>query len=336
LFDDGFAASVGLIVAAPDLEARGVSDGAASISTPPMLHLRWSGETFGLGASFSVPFGSKVKWPDGWDGRFELEEARLQILRTEAFAGLRFGMVSFTLGGFVDVGRLGFVKAIDFVDAEGRTSLETSAIGFGGQASVSLRIDGLDVGLSYQSRSRMGFDGYADFSVPAEFSVKAHDQRVSAELVMPDRFRLGVRYRITDTVDVMGDLELVLWSTVKELALDFEDEATTDQILPRNWRTTVVPRIGATWQAFDFLAIRGGVFVDPSPVPEATVSPSSPDSTRIGLSAGAGAEIYAGIGVDVAYQLLVFTGAKSVTGDLAGTEYGGLAHLFGASLRVAL
>lgn len=340
LMQPGLAASAGLIVAAPRLDAEGdgfTTGTDAGVSTPPLAHLRWSGEHFGLGASFSVPFGSQVVWPGDWAGRFDLVEARLRVLRTEAFVGGRFGPISFAAGPYFDVARLSFVKALDFVQTEGRTSIETTATGFGGQASLFYRpMDDLDLGLSYQSRTKLSFDGWADFDVPVEVAQRASDQRIGTELVLPDRFRLGALYRITDSVEVTADLEIVLWSTVKELALDFESEATTDQIQPRNWHTTVTPRVGAAWRLLDFLTLRGGFFVDPSPVPAATVGASSPDSTRVGLSAGAGAELYEGIGLDLAYQLLLFTGAEAESGEMAGVRYGGVAHLFGAALRVTL
>jgi long-chain fatty acid transport protein len=339
LFLPGLSASAGIMVAAPILNAsaEGLDEGARGVSTPPLLHLRWAGESFGLGASFSVPFGSQVVWPKTWAGRFELQEARLQVLRTEAFAGGHIGPVSFAVGPFLDIARLSFVRAIDFVDAEGTTSIETTAKGFGAQASVFVRaLDSLDFGLSYQSRSKLRFSGWADFSVPPEFSQKAADQRLHTELMLPDRFRFGALYRISEDLELLADLELVLWSTVDELALDFEAEATTDQIQRRDWKTTVAPRIGAAWRAIDFLTLRAGFFVDPSPVPKSTVGPSSPDSTRVGLTLGAGADIYAGFGVDVGYQLLIFTGAESESGEMAGVRYGGTAHLFGAALRLAL
>lgn len=340
LMQPGLSASAGLVVAAPRLSAEG--DGFTSgtdrgVSTPPLAHLRWSGEHFGLGASFSVPFGSEVVWPGDWAGRFDLIEARLRVLRTEAFVGGRIGPVSFAAGAYVDVAQLSFVRALDFVQTEGRTSIETTANGFGGQASIFYRpIDDLDLGFSYQSRTKLSFDGWADFTVPAEVAQRAGDQRIATTLVLPDRFRLGALYRITEDVEVAADLEIVLWNTVDELALDFASEATEDQIQPRDWRTTVTPRIGAAWRLVDFLTLRGGLFVDPTPVPAATVGPSSPDSTRVGLSAGAGAELYQGIGLDLAYQLLVFTGAEAKSGEMAGVRYGGVAHLFGAALRVAL
>ncbi len=339
LFRPGLAAAAGVVIAAPILDATadGLDAGARGVVTPPLLHLRWAGESFGLGASFSVPFGTQVVWPDGWAGRFELQQAHVQVFRTEAFAGGRLGPVSFAAGAFVDVARLSFLRALDFVDTEGSTSIETRAHGFGGEASVFVRaFDALDLGLSYQSRSRLAFSGWADFSVPPEFSAKAADQRLTTRVTLPDRFRLGALYRVTDTVEVVADLELVLWSTIDQLALDFENEETTDQVQPRNWKTTVAPRLGASWRALDFLTLRAGFFVDPSPVPRSTVGPASPDSTRIGLTAGAGLEIYGGLGLDLGYQLLLFTGQEAESGEMAGVRYGGQVHLFGAALRLVL
>ena len=56
----------------------------------------------------------------------------------------------------------------------------------------------------------------------------------------------------------------------------------------------------------------------------------------VGLTLGAGADIYAGFGVDAGYQLLIFTGKEAEGGEMPGVRYSGTAHLAGFALRLKL
>jgi long-chain fatty acid transport protein len=341
VFAPGLELSLGALLAAPKLEASGESWTAATAggaSVPPHLHLRYATDTFALGASFTVPFGSEVRWPDDWERRFDVVSARLKVLRVSGFGAYKFGSISVAAGPFVDFGSLALDRAIDFIDAEGKTSIETHSTSLGALAAVFFRAtEELDLGLSYQSRSSLSLTGYADFDVPPELRGKASDQAVNAKLMLPDRLTAGALYRVNEELDLAFDLEVLLWSTVDELRIDFANEDMTDVSQRRDWSATVTPRIGATYRALSWLELRGGAFLDPSPVPEETVGPSSPDSTRIGLTLGAGAE-YKGFAFDLGYQLLMFTGSTSKAEDLEGVSFGGSAHLVGLSLgyRAAL
>lgn len=332
----GLHASIGALVAAPSLSAEGSGWSAATAggaSVPPHLHLRWAGETLAFGASVTIPFGSAVRWPEAWERRYDLIEANLRVVRTSAFAAYRVGDFSFAAGPFIDAGSLSLVRAIDFIEAEGRTSIETHATGFGLVAAAFWQASGvLDLGLSYQSRSSLSLTGFADFTVPPELRGRASDQAVTAELTLPDRITLGALFRATETVELNVDLEVLAWSTVDELHLDFAGEDMTDVRQPRDWRATVTPRAGASWLALDWLKVRGGIFFDPSPVPVETLGPSSPDSSRIGLTLGAGAELVKNLSLDAGYQLLLFTGATTAGESTGGVSYAGTAHLAGLSI----
>lgn len=330
----GLAASVGVVLATPSLSAsgEGFEANSSNVSTPPHLHARYMGEHFGLGASLTVPFGSKVHWPDDWERRFELRTADVQVVRVSAFLATRFDFVSIAVGPHYDVGSLGFVRSIDFVDTEGTASIETRATGFGVSASIFARPrDDIDLGLSYTSRTTLDFDGYADFDAPPEFSGRLQDGAIRTSVTLPDRFRLGARWRPTTAWEVLADLDLTLWNTIDALDLDFESEDTDDLLQPRDWRATLTPRAGVRFSALSFLDLRAGAYFDPSPVPASTVGPGSPDSSRIGLTLGAGLALAEAVRVDLGYQLVRFTGAEA-----ADIRYGGTVHLVGASVAARL
>ena len=298
------------------------------------MHLAWSNEQFTAGATFSVPFGSKVAWPEDWARRFDVQQASLTVLRASAFAGYRWRNLAFAVGPFVDFGHLEIQRAIDFVDVEGVTSLDTRATGFGGHAAMFVRAtDSLDLGLTYRSRSKLSLSGYADFSVPAEFRGRAPDQAVSTKIILPDRIAMGANWRVRPDLELTADLEAWVWSTVDELLIDFAEEGTSDVRQARDWRSTLVPRVGATWIAFDWLKVRAGGYIDPTPTPKETVGPSSPDSTRLGLSLGATVSVLPSVDLSVAYQRIQFLGSTEQT---EAVRFSGSADLAGASVSVRL
>ncbi len=335
--DEGFVVSAGAVLGFPSVTAKSEAwsvGSDADLVTPPMLHARFSNGDFAAGASLTVPFGSSVNWPVGWPGRFELQKAKLTDLRISAFAGASFDRFAVAAGPFMDVASLLIERSLDFVEEEGQTQIDMRARGFGATIAAYFRpSDQLALGLNYTSRSKLSFSGYADFSVPPEFSGRAQDTKITSIVRLPDRITLGALYAVNEELKLSADLELVLWSTVDRLALDFESAETADVIQPRNWHTTVVPRIGGAYQVLDWFQVRGGMFLDPSPVPKDTVGPSSPDSLRFGLAFGAGAELASGFAIDAGYQLIFLTGAKSEaeSATLSGVSYSGLVNLIGLS-----
>ncbi len=339
MMSPGLAASLGLVIAAPSLKASGEGFDVRSsdVSLPPHLHVRFTGEHFGVGASVTVPFGSRVEWPEDWAGRFDLRSANMQVIRASAFLSGRYDFVSVAVGPHFDSATLGFVRSIDFIDTEGTAAIETKANGIGVSASVFARpLDALDVGLSYASRTKLSFEGFADFDAPPEFSGRVQDGAISTAVTLPDRFRLGARYRPAQDWEVLADLELTLWSTIDRLDLDFASEDTDDIEQVRDWKTTVTPRIGARYSVLSFLDVRAGAYFDPSPVPSQTVGPGSPDSSRVGLTAGAGLALIEQVRVDLGYQLVLFTGADGTNESEDTVYYDGAVHLVGASIAARL
>lgn len=336
----GFRLSLGAVLAAARLEASNdafTSSTDSGLSVPPNAHLSWSNDMFAAGASFTIPFASNVSWKDDWERRFDVQQASITVMRASAFVGMKLGPVSFAAGPFVDFASLELRRAIDFIEAEGSTALDTTAIGFGGHAGVFVQaVDTLDIGLTYRSRSSLKLEGFADFSVPAEFRNTVPDQAITTNITLPDRIALGAVWRVREDLEIAADIEVYLWNTFDALVIDFANEGTDDVTQARDWSPTFVPRLGASYAVLDWLTIRAGGFVDPSPAPSTTASPSSPDSTRLGLSLGASVALPWGIQVALAYQHLEFLGVTSEAEGMDGLRFSGSADLAGLSLGLEI
>ena len=336
LFGKGLTLSGGAIMALPSIKADLGSEAITtedSLSFPPNLHIAYSDETFAAGASFTVPFGSGIKWPEDWDYRFDIVSAEMRVLRTSAFVGARYGMVSVAAGPNLDIGKLGLERSIDFISDEGKVDIDTSAIALGGHAGIFVQpLENLSFGLSFRSASSFKFEGSANFETPDEFQSRATNGPVSTSLTMPTRWAFGVQWAPLRALELAAEVEYNQWSSVDVLLIDFQDPGTEDVEKVRDWSDTTAFRFGAAYDVDDGLALRGGVFWDPSPVSAASVGVDSPDSSRLGLSLGVGLNLSESLGIDVGYQYLGFQGAQT-EGATDQISFEGQAHLMGLAFR---
>jgi long-chain fatty acid transport protein len=333
----GVRFGVGLLAARPALTARG-SDGSwstdneASWATPPNLALSYAQGAWAAGLSLGVPFGSGVTWPSDWPGRHELMRTQLTVFRAAPFFAWSFGPVRISAGVHLDAGRLELQRDLDFIDTDGDVRMDMSDTGFGVDAAAFWQgPGGVAVGISYKGRTTLSLDGGANFTAPAAFSEKIVDQNVATTLTLPDRVALGValrRGRFTGFLDA----ELVRWSVRESTTIDFAEPQTTDVVQMNDWHDTWAVR-GGVEHTRGRLALRGGAYWDPSPVPSATLSPSSPDANRLGLTVGAGWQLGDTWSVDVAFEHMQLLERGSSGDEFLAARYGGSAELLSLGLR---
>ena len=203
----------------------------------------------------------------------------------------------------------------------------------GGHVGVFVEpFDALSVGLTYRSASSFKFEGSANFETPDEFQSRATNGPVTTALTMPARWALGLQWAPIAALELAAEVEYNQWSSVDVLVIDFEDPGTDDVEKVRDWSDTTAVRFGAAYGVTDEVALRGGVFWDPSPVSSAGVGVDSPDSSRLGLSLGVGVALTSSLGIDLGYQYLGFQGAET-DGETDKISFNGQAHLMGVAFR---
>jgi long-chain fatty acid transport protein len=344
----GFAESLSIAIGASGLAPSvahvhpksGERTGAQTgFSTPPYFHAGYRFGDFAAGVSFDVPFGSGLSWPTDWRGRFEVTAIDLQVFEIAgAFVWRPIEELAIAAGPRLELATVGYARQIDAVDSEASVQLTGDATGVGGQLAVMYQpTDQLTLGLSWRSRVRLEFSGWADFEdVPVELSQKAHDQLVTTEITLPDRIALGAAYRFSEGLfaDAIASVDLTYWtwSTFQEFGIDFEDDQTPDVTQPRDWNDSVT--LAAGWEQrgwIDDVAFRAGLAFDSAPSPTDTLSPSSPDGNRLIPSVGAGYTLVDGLQLDVGYGHVVFMGAKA-TGQAFPGRYEASAELVSLGL----
>lgn len=336
--DGGIRIGVGLTMAMPSIEAQAMdgswsTDSESGLKTPPHLYLSHSRDRLAYGISVGVPFGGGVSWPKEWQGRHEIVSSNLQVFRIAPFGAWKLGRVSLSAGPHLDLASLRIRRGLDFVDTEGQVDLAFNAVGIGAHLSAYYQAsDDLALGLTYKSRTKLSYSGQASFEAPDEFSAKTTDQRATTEQTLPDRLIAGARFQ-RDRVAVLADLELTAWSTNDQLVIDFENEQTPDAVQNNRWRSTLALRAGAEFQLDPAWVLRAGGFFDPTPVKAETLAPSSPDSSRLGLSAGTSHKLGKGVNVDAFYEYMHLLDRETADMDALQASYGGQAHFLGLGLR---
>lgn len=282
------------------------------------------------GATLNVPFAGGLSWAPDWPRRFEIVSSRTSVVRVSPFVGARIGLLGVSVGPHVDFAKLSVLKATDHLSEEGTAHLELAGRSVGFDLAVHAQLmDDLSLGLTYRSRSGVPLQGVADFDVPSAFSSTFPDQAVSARLALPDRLVLGASWR-----GVVLDLAWTTWSVNQALVFDLSE--SDDVVQANGWSNSLALRLGGEhvqgpWQ------VRGGVYVDGltgSPVPAQTLSPSSPDSERIGLTVGAGRSIVDHVVVNVSLEHLRLLQRQSESPDAAQASYFGSAWAAGIGVQI--
>jgi long-chain fatty acid transport protein len=335
----GWRFGVGLTLAMPTIGAK-APDGSWSaqthdaLLTPPHLYVSQAWKRWATGVAVTVPYGASVEWPGDWAGKFEIVSTELMVFRVSPFVAYRFGDVRIAVGPHVDFGRLKVARKLDFVDTTGDVEIDMNGAGFGADIAMFIRAsETVDVGLTYKSRTALSMDGNAKFAAPPAFSAKTPDQGAHADMTLPDRIALGTRWMATPKVALLGDLELNLWGTYDALNIDFQNMSTPDVHQKADWHATVAARAGAEWRAAPDWMVRGGLFVDPTPAPDSTLAPSSPDATRLGGTVGLGWNATQKLAIDGFYEYLSLLGRDAGNQENLAARYDGHAQLFGVGLR---
>jgi long-chain fatty acid transport protein len=333
----GLRVDLSLIFARPSLEARAL-DGSwtesneAAWATPPHLDASYAHDRWAAGISVGVPFGSGVTWPGDWAGQYEVVKTQVQVFRAAPFFAWSFGKLRASAGVHVDFARLQVQRDLDFIDMEGDVAIDMDGRGVGFDAALFYQATPeLALGAAYRSRTSITLDGGADFTAPDAFANKIPDQDASSKLVLPDQIVVGGRYDF-GTYAALLDVQLTTWSTHEKTMIDFAHDATPDVMQPNNWENAVSVRTGGEWTS-GRLVLRHGLYFDETPAPTDRLAPSSPDSSRIGLTGGASWRFDRTWSADAFVESMWILRRDTANEDSLQASYGGRAFLAGLGVR---
>lgn len=166
--------------------------------------------------------------------------------------------------------------------------------------------DKVTLGLSYRSKLLMKVDAgkatvdYASLQVEQMFGALSAATRgkvtipplnegtFKAELPLPSNLTFGVSYRPTDRWNVAFDLQYVGWSAYDSLNVMFTPNVLNGYSInsEKDYKNTVIARIGAQYKTTERLDLRAGIYFDQSPICKDNFNPETPGMNKLGTSVG--------------------------------------------------
>jgi long-chain fatty acid transport protein len=170
----------------------------------------------------------------------------------------------------------------------------------------------------------------------ASIFIDSPGQKAEAIISNIATVKWGLAWKPVDRLTVEADAYLPIWQMFDTVTVKFEKPMIsggfqmTELEGDFNWKSPISLRLGAEYAASDRVAVRLGVFHEPSPVPDDQFSPTFPFTSQTGICAGLGWRL-GGWTVDFAYRALAVSG-RSVHNDRLA--YNGLTDLnFGARVE---
>ncbi|BDD03195.1 OmpP1/FadL family transporter [Aureibacter tunicatorum] len=271
----------------------------------PHLYGVWGpkNSNFKFGLGVYAPFGSSVKWEDNWKYSDLTQEITLQAIYIQPTVSYKINDKLSVGGGFIfTIGSLDLQRTANQISPDASVTLKGDAeLSVGYNLGVMYRpLEELRIGLSYRSEvdvkvengdvETSGFPPYVPF--PGKFD---------GALPLPSTLSLGVSYDVIDKLTIGAEVSLVGWSAYKELDITLKtDSSTISQKAPRNYKDAWIYKFGAEYRLKDWIALRGGIYYDSSPVRAGYMSAETPDVNRLNATAGVGIKATENFIIDVA------------------------------------
>lgn len=268
-----------------------------------------------------------MTWPDSWKGQFIAQEFTINTYFAHLSTSIK---VSDKLG-------IGFGGSYGALTLLSRRALEDTdgqdlRVGSATLSGIDLTW-GLFAGFHYRFSETRSFsallsspmrvnilNGTAAFSVPASLENLFPSQSFSTTFWLPPRLDIGFSLQPKPRLTVNIAANIVGWQLMDSLTYELEEPVESLNQYPNTgFANTLSLRMGSEIFLNEQASLRGGIYLENSPVTSENLSPEFPDGTRIGLTSGLGYQI-GNMEIDAAYQF-AFTGER--TGIHTEAGFGG-------------
>ncbi len=299
--------------------------------TPFALYAAYKiNDKMAAGLGVYTPFGSSVKWTDGWEGRYALESIKLQAITVQPTFSYKINdMISVGAGLTYTFGSVALTRGVPLTAADGslsRVTLEGKGSGIGFNLGVSAELnEKLSIGASYRSASAVGVqNGSATFTVPGSVASNFPNANFEASLPLPSVISLGAAYRPSEKLLVSAEVNYVGWSAYKELKFKYDTliAGSSESVSKRNYKNAFIFKLGLEYAIKENLFVRAGTYFDQSPVPDGYMTAETPDSNTLGYSFGIGYKIGEAINIDASVLFVDRAKRENVAAPDANTLSG--------------
>jgi long-chain fatty acid transport protein len=288
-----------------------------NMGTPFSLYATYKiADWISAGLAVYTPYGSSVAWDQDWAGAHLVNNIDLQAIFIQPTISLKIEDI-FSIGGgpiFVN-GSVNFNRNLTpnpvlsnngsgtdvTLDAKG-----ISAMGYNVGMMFKLT-NQVTFGADYRSEIIMeARGGDATFSdVPAIAAGTFTNTTFSADLPLPAELTAGISYKPSDKWLFAFDYNYTKWDVYESLDVDF-DNAIPTSINPRNYKNSSTFRFGAQYKATEKFTLRGGYYIDESPVQDGYFAPETPRNDSVGYTGGFTYQVNSKLGIDMSFLYLHF------------------------------
>ena len=288
----------------------------SALGTPLNLYYldRLSSEiSWGLGVY--TPYGNVVEWPTDWAGSHLVNNIELKTVFIQPSIAYQindsysFGVGLAYVSGLVDFNRNLSTSLADVDGNRSNVTIEESNVdAWGANLGLMAKMSNeLMVGVNYRTKIDLeARNGSADFqNIPSALQSTFPDTTFDADLVLPAELTIGLAYKATDKTTVAVDVNRTFWGAYKALTVEFDNGAGTSNN-PRNYKDANIFRFGVEHQFSEQWVLRGGVYLDESPVRDGYFAPETPRNDSIGYTAGASYQYSKNLMFDMSLLVLTF------------------------------
>lgn len=268
--------------------------------------------SWGLG--IYTPYGNKVEWPTDWAGSHLVNFIELQAIYIQPTIGYQINdSTSIGFGPNLVLGSVEFNRNLStsLTDANGNRSNVTiqaeNVVALGFNLGILHKLsDKTSLGFSYRSEVTIeARDEDADFDdVPTALQSTFADGDFDADLPLPAELTIGIAYQYSDKMTLAFDINRTYWDVYDELVIEFDNGITS--VNPRNYQDANIFRFGLQYRYNDKWTLRGGFYLDESPVPDGYFAPETPRNDAIGYTAGATYRYSKNLELDFSLLILTF------------------------------
>lgn len=285
-----------------------------------------SGMRFGL--SMVSPAGLSKRWEDA-PALYSAEEFTLQTVEINPSVAFKINEKTGVALGVRAIYSEGVVKSTSPIASR---DMSGDSLDFGYNLALSYKpTSELELALAYRSKVDLTINGdatlfFRDISNAFGGGAGAAYNSTSSASVsapVPALLDIAVAYTFASQTTFEFVYERNYWSAYKEL--DFNYGSSVNPVtnvvfgasIAKNWKDTNAFRFGVT-QKLDALTLMGGVVIDESPVPEATLGFELPDSDSVSVSLGARYQINEKLNVGLAALYSIREEREVTNGSING------------------
>ncbi len=296
-----------------------------------------------LGLGINSPFGLSTDWTNSGApfaavapalipalGTATVSFSEIQMLNINPNVAFKVNdQLSIAVGAaYYDVTRVNLNNQVLTLNGKGS--------GWGGNAALLYKGDGINVGISYRTRVKADIDGSARYPLgsapllPVGFSTTA-----KTSITFPDLLSFGLAYNISDSLLASVNIDWVNWKTFDRINITQPALGAAGNLtIPENWKATTTFRIGMEWAYNSAMRARFGYVYDPTPINDVDFSPRLPGNDRQLFTLGYGYDISDSVTLDLgyAYVLLKDRTQTASAAPFYNGRYKSNVHIFAADV----